>query len=748
MRLILLFSAIALAYVATRRLWPEPRRSRMGGEAIIVGAALAIGAMVAAEQLVDASGLGAGHRSLILLLPLFHVDAIIGGAVIGFLLAEQRTAAEWAAWRIPPRPATGSESESAVAAAVGRARGAASNVVLVTLVLIAAFPPATWHFLMSRLQVFKTPAFEIGLGAATGQRLAEALNRTATEQQKPGNQVGSDIMLRGFSTPRLTRMASLTLPADATVFLTNPAALLFQQLPMSDSQAPQVPAVFQIWRDRAYIALLASGQRAASGVLSTEAAQAHARIEPGIRQIGNVQERVLSSLAPDVGCLRHYVAQTHDRRLVQFETRHVARYLVGFARSWSRLEELVLMGWIENQPDEKKMLRVWVKGTVSETVRSGRALVKAFSVLNQDLRSALTGGGYQEEGCGPQNLRNVAMAHILNIMDDLPNILNEQNDRPLNLESFRKAGFSPYLTMFAAHALSGLGNYGAAIELLVNWLDRRHELDSFLDKKLRDRQLLQPQGLLPPNGDRLELELEPIRRALAWYRFQVLSEANWLQSLAESSGDGTGSAAIPSEALLKLILERFGHVFHQIGENGSLSAWRAKSSGAAECREPLQRWRQPLIAAYLSTVVAYLDRRNLNFASPSDFEPRDIELAELLSEVNVECFIEIINNPALRLLQRAVFTNTSVAMQLNSLVESEPRRISRSQADLLSFHLGFLLRRAEQDASDGFARRESEVCGERDREICLLRTQEPIRETRRHINQLRQRLERLRSHSG
>jgi len=719
----------------------------MGGEAIIVGAALAIGAMVAAEQLVDASGLGAGHRSLILLLPLFHVDAIIGGAVIGFLLAEQRFGAEWAAWRIPPRPATGSESESAVAAAVGRARGAASNVVLVTLVLIAAFPPATWHFLMSRLQVFKTPAFEIGLGAATGQRLAEALNRTATEQQKPGNQVGSDIMLRGFSTPRLTRMASLTLPADATVFLTNPAALLFQQLPMSDSKAPQVvgqPAVFQIWRDRAYIALLASGQRAASGVLSTEAAQAHARIEPGIRQIGNVQERVLSSLAPDVGCLRHYVAETHDRRLVQFETRHVAWNLVGFARSWSRLEELVLTGWIENQPDVEKRIR----GTVLETVTSGRQLVIAFNLLNYDLRNALKGGGYQENGCGPQNLREVAMVQILEILTELLDISDKPNDRSLNLESFRKAGFSPYLTMLAAHALSGLGNYGAAIELLVNWLDRRHELDSLLDIKLRDRQLSQRRGHLPPSGDRLELELEPIRRALAWYRFQVLSESNWLQSLAESSGDGTGSAAIPSEALLKLILERFGHVFHQIGENGSLSAWRAKSSGAAECREPLQRWRQPLIAAYLSTVVAYLDRRNLNFASPSDFEPRDIELAELLSEVNMECFMEIINNPALRMLQRAVFTNTSVAMQLNSLVESEPRRISRSQADLLSFHLGFLLRRAEQDASDGFARRESEVCGERDREICLLRTQEPIRETRRHINQLRQRLERLRSHSG
>jgi hypothetical protein len=38
------------------------------------------------------------------------------------------------------------------------------------------------------------------------------------------------------------------------------------------------------------------------------------------------------------------------------------------------------------------------------------------------------------------------------------------------------SGFTPYVTIFAAQALSALDDHAAAIELLINWLDDLDEI--------------------------------------------------------------------------------------------------------------------------------------------------------------------------------------------------------------------------------------------------------------------------------
>jgi hypothetical protein len=677
MRLILLFVALVTVYVLARRDARADGPLRLRSEtAFLLAAVAALGLLLALQFLIDQGPLVPvrGLYDLLQFLRLFDIDALVAGGVIGYLLAEQQTGAEDAVRTAAADAPAGGDGHGVVERATGVIRSAAGGALMVALVLVAAVPPAVWPDLLRRVQSVNAAGVQLSLGSGDA-RLAEDISR-AVQPNDVVDRNDRDSSQRGFASQRLERLASLTYPPDArgATLATDPSRLLF-----SGRQARAgwgASRSRHIERDRAYILMIAAGGEAEYDRRPPDRITA---LVPSIQAIGQTQERMLGLLGPEIECLGAYVSLTGDRRLIQFEAHDVLRHLVAFSRSWMRLERRAIEARLGAAPVTPHLTRegqaAWHAG--GAFARSLSAFIGYLADATYDYRGQGYGDRDESRACWVDMLgRLPAMLARLapEPRDDAP-----QRD-PLDPDTLPDHGFTPYLTLAAAQALSSVGDHVAAVRLLLDWLDARSGLEQLLARG-------EAQTPWPAQ--------EAVRRALAWHRLQVATEIVFIQGLAEYAGEEPSGIAATSEGTLRLVLERFAATFRLIGETGGFAAWR-RSAPAGGCTAGSQRWRQPLVASYLSHVNSYLELRNRQFVDPRDVTPEDIRLAELLAEIDTECFSDINRLPE-RLLDSAGFAITSAAMRMNLLSTAEPRRLSQAEAERLRTALDLQLRRAEAD---------------------------------------------------
>jgi hypothetical protein len=168
-----------------------------------------------------------------------------------------------------------------------------------------------------------------------------------------------------------------------------------------------------------------------------------------------------------------------------------------------------------------------------------------------------------------------------------------------------------------------------------------------------------------------------------------------LQSLGE--GD---IAAVPARAAaIRHVLEdRYDKLFLSLGQSARLEEWRLTGvARPAACLGQGFRWRQPLVSAYLSWAVEYVQHRAEATNNGLDLADFDEKIATLLGDINTECFSILYPEPQGRREQRATFTTHAVALRMKLLVP--PTRLSDQQRDLLAFELDSAMRRAVADFS-------------------------------------------------
>jgi hypothetical protein len=124
----------------------------------------------------------------------------------------------------------------------------------------------------------------------------------------------------------------------------------------------------------------------------------------------------------------------------------------------------------------------------------------------------------------------------------------------------------------------------------------------------------------------------------------------------------------------------------------------------------------------LSFIKTYLDIIITESSPIMAVMPEDLGLAELLADINIDCFVDITKDGANRLGDRAGYTITAVAVQLHVLHEVAlgrlPPRLSETERSRLVVSLDTLLRRAEQDYVD-YERGQRDSCEKRDdRAMC------------------------------
>lgn len=655
MRLVLLFGALGAAYALTRR--PGGRAAALGFGAALLALASTLLVVLALQMLLyeeagrlprlDAAGIAA-------MLRLLGVDAVVGGAVIGYVLADQRNGAELAAVRAAGlAAATAGEAPkpSGIAPVIERlAKDIAGNLALVVLTLAIVVPHTAWRDIFGRVEGVEAAGLKIALGTGGTGEVAQSLRGNArpgdvTTPHEPNTEI------RGFSTSRLEKLASLTFPprpsaAPPDALERDPAALMLLRIGAEADRHYRQP-LRQPQRDRGYTLLLAWGAEAAAGASPPAGVT---DLAPRVAGFGAAQERMLVLLGAHVECIAYYARATRDRRILQYQALGVVPLLTAFARDWSRLERDLLTEALGEDALLARIADLAVPGARLATVLDSFGDWMAGAIDAWDRRPAEP----MPAACGAYVAPawNAAM-------------------RSITPETMRAGGFTPYLTLIAATALSAVGDHKAAEHLLATWLDDRQAVASRLGEAGT------PQG--------------PMRRALLasldWFRLQAATEIIVLQSLAATAGEN----ALVSEPLLRdLVRDRFPAALRTLGATESLEGWRL--GGGRSCHGPTQRWRQPLLLSYLTHATEYLNLRTGRLVDPRDIEDEDVALATRLADMDAECFAEVDPVAVWRRARWATFLIASASFRMNLLGDAD--RLARSERERLAAELDALLRRA------------------------------------------------------
>ncbi len=247
-----------------------------------------------------------------------------------------------------------------------------------------------------------------------------------------------------------------------------------------------------------------------------------------------------------------------------------------------------------------------------------------------------------------------------------------------------QGGFTPYLTIFVAQALSAMGDHTAALRMLVAWQDDLKELIAVAKGEDVDAQGPARRPGTPPRDAERSRQIEHFLRAAEWFELMTFVEILILQNLSEN----TELALPPTEEGARHAVSRlFPAVFSRISQDTSLRDWRAPT--ILSCRNPTNAWRQGLVLSYASFVKTYLDIRNKKLIRPDDITIADIEFADILEQLNLECFPDQIE-PKDFPRQRAQFALTAAAIKLNLLITN---RLSSDHKHDLQHSLQNLMRR-------------------------------------------------------
>ncbi|MBB5691841.1 hypothetical protein GXW77_20015 [Roseomonas alkaliterrae] len=627
---------------------------------------------------------------------MYYIDTILGGCVIGYILAEQQTSAERVAW---PYSQTSPENFGhLISSSIAGLRTGARSVAFAVLIIVAALPPSVWSSAMFRLQGLKAGGVEVTLAPASGRRGGEI-----EEGRAPPNsaQIGGpeNILLRGFSDPRIQRLQQYTYSPTISIEGTRramrweaPARNLHYEAQYTIGCNSN--EVVHIQRDRAYMALLHMGENAR---FDTSPPRKLSQNPLGqFASVGRSQEYLLSIMRPAVKCFEDYISRTRDRRMVQIDSYAVVRSIVLLSRSWMNLESKIIEESM-NQP-RSVLIDHRIIDSISDhldrVVERGMGLADGIDRLQEELGNVVYAwdGDYRSTACW---IETGARLRVMFSQMRPHRIESQYNNNGINNHNkmvfeylssmgFLEGGFSPYLSVFAAIALSGVGDHEASIHLLLEWLNRSFEVSNRL---MRDR--------AHDTGAR------ELMTTLNWHALQVAAEIGFLQSLANLSGDVRGTLLAPSVSVFRhMVEERFRAVFGLFGEGSDIIGWRMRGGQkASECRKPEHRWRQPLIRSYATYVQNYLELRNRSFFSPGEVSARDLELADLLSELDIACFEDIADGATLA-GDRVRFVLASIEIRMNQLIDEPPRRLSSGeQAALLRRLLGEL-DRLEQYAKE------------------------------------------------
>lgn len=686
---------------------PAPPRGLYAAVALAFAAAALLEYLPVYWAVKDGT-LDIARQNLADLLPL---HAFLIGGLVGFLFADQTLADERAAAQAAGRGGDGEAKQ-------GVLRTAIANAGIAVLVLAAVIPPSALMRLMNRLQIFEAGGVKLAFAGGGGSNLAEAI-RTASPPRSQWTG-GSPSGKGGFVPIRLDTMVELTHPPS--VVSGDPRAGVFRNAVgyISAELGPAPPVL----PDRDASGYTRRVQRDRALLWEMEAAAAEPGAEPPaavqgrLRDLGRAQEVFLAMFAQHVGCLAGFIEATRDRRLVDYRNVHLVQELFVLAHTWSKYEKRIALEGIFAPGAARRAPPAAVAGRFPQAVAAGAlsarntpgkagtragsgaaatvaAAAAAASVAqaagsDAPPQAAVAGGDVSEQlGVGLRSLHgplssfNTWIEHVMGSWSAAASATLQEREASAACGKGKTAlpalegslarlsrddallasgGFTPYVPIFVAQALSALDDHGAAVELLVDWLDDLDEVEAAARRHGQTGHEAQT----------------------AWFRLQTLIEALVLQKLSESSADGVPITLPTLRATLDVV---FPAVLGKLADTETMSAWR---NGSAACRAPDQRWKQGLVLSYFSWIKEYLDLLQRDLADdPSRLTERDVLRAGLIADINFDCFDWILveetkrrADPTALAVERAAsrveFTTSAAAIRV---LENESARLRGSAAE-------------------------------------------------------------------
>lgn len=643
MRVITLTLFMVATYILVRRRQQDASTTQFAAH--FTGVLIAAGMLSLLVKVVVVEGARSIFAAIALLshaLELFAGDAAIVGSAIGFLLASQRNEIAIAGDRLSRKRVTAVEKLQASARQIG-AQGA-----FLGLVLVGVAPPASWPDVMAIFDSVsvKTAAVDVAVQLNSRQR-SEGSSGSPVRDIAPSRSQSSDPLMRGFSTPRLDRMAAFTFPLIAE---TADNALILRAGSAAQPVGLQFrgnPRIREMVRDRAYIGLIDTDQRknypnpnALDGQLD----------ETRIQLLGAVQEPILAILGNAVHCVRQYVTRTLDTRVAEFDSGSSLLWLANFARSWTEMEEKAMLATLQHHAITSDLVNA-----VQQVQRSGDMLGDALDPLIKKL------GLHAREGTNDPCPSPISTR----LREELAKLSGSTHPG--------HGGLSPHLTILAAHAFAGANDHTAATKALRDWLDARQRMEA----------LVVARGAA--SAARREL-----RAWLDWQRLKVRFELAILHIIEIAAGDSSTVTNLAAGRFHELVLENdLMPLLRRLGESATLNDWRQpKSESTLRCRLPDRQWRQPPIYSYISLMASYLDHMN-RFRPPGQPpSAQEMFYADITSDFNFACLAALLPSNEAQEMERHRFMETSIETRMAAFYSLQPPALSNAerQAMLLTMH--------------------------------------------------------------
>jgi hypothetical protein len=266
--------------------------------------------------------------------------------------------------------------------------------------------------------------------------------------------------------------------------------------------------------------------------------------------------------------------------------------------------------------------------------------------------------------------------------------LSDTEIRDQQEKLFSRQGFTPYLVSFVAQALSAMGDHSGAVRMLMGWQRDLNELVGHAGARANVPDVGEVTTAAlhrRPSTPRRD-EARRLLLAAPWYRLATFVDTLVLQELSEN----TDFAVTPTEAGLRhVVMQLFPEVLSQVSQGTLVQEWRVGRTQA--CKEATHSWMQPLVLAYATWIKGYLDKRNKNLVQPEDVTEQDLAFADLLAQLDLECFPTSLRGEEAAAEQRLQFAVTATAIKLNRVVDG---RFDAQRREDLRVELQALIRGA------------------------------------------------------
>jgi hypothetical protein len=530
-------------------------------------------------------------------------------------------------------------------------KGIAIGLPLSLFALAAITPGSFWFQLMSRVQEVKAGSVALSLRVPLARDAATSVRTAAPPRDILGNQFLTEV---GFVPQRMSQLQALTYPAASNrsssgrftldPFTLESATELILSAPASSNEVlREVRNSHLIERDRAMMYLISMPQ---SDSVREE-------LTRYLEEFAKQQQEMLVFLRQHVTCLSTVVDMTRDRRLIDYANFPNVEKIVSaihiMARAWSGVEKIYTMS-------RQFEGNVRVNSPISQIRTQQDSIVSSLNSFN----------GWAIDYIPARTF------HIrADISREIIAVACPVHTRSPAIFPDLRAGFSPYLTLFAAHLLSAIGDHISAVRLLADWLIDDEEISA------ADRQA----------GSEFRAPLN------AWMRLRVYSQLATIQRLSEGQ-----ELAVPARAEM---LRHLISIYEGIIANQPLSIW--SSNETQSCLSQPNSWRQALMLSYYLYIKEYLDNMNIRPSVIEDIRSADFNYARTLATVNTRCFSRIFQGDS-AIEQSAQFVLTYIATGLSWIasrgaVESEKISFVREARLRLRDIIGELERMPGRNAS-------------------------------------------------